>query len=125
MVEAADQSLRAESLRGSRLPSGAEVMGGDPWHRPAGDRDNENHGTEIRMQPSREETMTNHVHCTTLLDLVQTIQQPSSSQQEVVGTIRELINSGTVILTGSFAGHCMDETAYGRQPTGEDALGEH
>jgi hypothetical protein len=40
----------------------------------------------------------------TLLDLVQTIQQQVSSDTEVVTIVTWLINSGAVVLTGSFAG---------------------
>lgn len=41
---------------------------------------------------------------TTLLELVQAIQVQVSSDAEVVTIVRWLINSGAVVLTGSFAG---------------------
>ena len=40
----------------------------------------------------------------TLLALVQEVQQRVSNDAEVVRVIRWLVNSGTVVLTGSFAG---------------------
>jgi hypothetical protein len=41
---------------------------------------------------------------TTLLDLVQTIQDCTTSDRETVMLIAHLINSGQVILSGTFAG---------------------
>ena len=40
----------------------------------------------------------------TLLSLVQEVQQRVNSDVEVVRIVRWLVNSGTVVLTGSFAG---------------------
>jgi hypothetical protein len=40
----------------------------------------------------------------TLLELVQAVQQQVASDMEVVAVVRWLVNSGAVVLTGSFAG---------------------
>jgi hypothetical protein len=39
-----------------------------------------------------------------LLALVQEVQRRASSDTEVVRIVRRLVNSGAVVLTGSFAG---------------------
>ena len=41
---------------------------------------------------------------TTLLDLVQTVQDHCRSDAEVVAVITHLVNSGRVVLRGNFAG---------------------
>ncbi|MDX2166240.1 MAG: hypothetical protein SF182_04230 [Deltaproteobacteria bacterium] len=41
----------------------------------------------------------------TLLALVQEVQRRVSNDAEVVRVVRWLVNSGTVVLTGNFAGH--------------------
>ena len=41
---------------------------------------------------------------TTLLELVQTIQDTCGSDAEVVAVITHLVNTGRVVLRGSFAG---------------------
>ena len=41
---------------------------------------------------------------TTLLELVQTVQDQAGSDAEVVAIIAELVNSGRVVLRGIFAG---------------------
>ena len=46
---------------------------------------------------------TEPVH-STLLSLVQSLQESTSSEDEVVENARELENSGRVILTGNFKG---------------------
>lgn len=40
----------------------------------------------------------------TLLNLVQEVQRRVSNEAEVIRVVRWLVNSGTVVLTGSFAG---------------------
>jgi hypothetical protein len=40
----------------------------------------------------------------TLLNLVQEVQRQVSNEAEVIRVVRWLVNSGTVVLTGSFAG---------------------
>jgi hypothetical protein len=40
----------------------------------------------------------------TLLDLVQTIQQQVATETEVVAIVSWLVNTGAVVLTGNFAG---------------------
>jgi hypothetical protein len=40
----------------------------------------------------------------TLLDLVQSVQEQTRSDDEVVAVIAHLINSGRVVLKGNFAG---------------------
>lgn len=45
----------------------------------------------------------------TMLELVQAIQDQVASDTEVVTIIRWLVNSGTVILAGSFAGQRIEE----------------
>src|SRR6266478_112060 len=41
---------------------------------------------------------------TTLLDLVQDLQRRTSSEAELVRRVRRLVNSGAVVVTGTFAG---------------------
>lgn len=45
----------------------------------------------------------------TLLELVQAVQEEATSDTDVVTIIRWLVNSGTVILTGSFAGQRIED----------------
>ena len=45
---------------------------------------------------------------TTLLDLIQTVGQYTTRDDEVVATIAYLINSGKVRLCGNFAGATID-----------------
>jgi hypothetical protein len=40
----------------------------------------------------------------TLLDLVQAVSEYATSEKEVVATVTSLINSGRVLLCGTFAG---------------------
>jgi hypothetical protein len=40
----------------------------------------------------------------TLLDLVQAVQRQVGTDAEVVAVVRWLVNSGAVVLTGTFAG---------------------
>ena len=42
--------------------------------------------------------------CCTLLDLVQSLTDETSSEEGVVETATKLVNSGRVILTGNFKG---------------------
>jgi len=44
----------------------------------------------------------------TLLDLVQTINDYATSDDEVVATVAYLVNSGKVLLCGNFAGARID-----------------
>jgi hypothetical protein len=52
---------------------------------------------------------------TTLLDLIQTVGQYTTRDDEVVATVSYLINSGKVRLCGTFAGATIDlaAPAYG------------
>ena len=45
----------------------------------------------------------------TMLELVQVIQDQVASDKDVVTIIRWLVNSGTVMLSGSFAGQRIEE----------------
>ena len=44
----------------------------------------------------------------TLLDLVQTVSDCATSDDEIVATVASLINSGRVLLCGTFAGARLD-----------------
>ena len=44
----------------------------------------------------------------TLLDLVQTVNDYTTSDDEVVATVAYLVNSGKVLLCGNFAGARID-----------------
>lgn len=45
---------------------------------------------------------------TTMLDLVQAVSEYTTSEKEVVATVAYLINSGRVLLCGTFAGAKID-----------------
>ena len=47
----------------------------------------------------------------TLLDLVQAVSEYATSEKEVVATVASLINSGRVLLCGTFAGAKIDLSA--------------
>lgn len=44
---------------------------------------------------------------TTLLELVTRVSQLTDDEREVIDTIAHLVNSGKVILRGSFVGHSL------------------
>jgi hypothetical protein len=48
---------------------------------------------------------------TTLLDLVQTLSDRATSDDEIVTTVAFLVNSGKVLLCGTFAGMKIDLSA--------------
>ena len=57
----------------------------------------------------------------TLLDLVQTVSDCATSDDEIVATVASLINSGRVLLCGTFAGARLDLadtplSTFGRKP---------
>ncbi|MFP6664021.1 MAG: hypothetical protein VCC00_07485 [Deltaproteobacteria bacterium] len=47
--------------------------------------------------------MPNPIH-TTMLDLVRTVTDLATTEGEVIATVTYLVNSGKVVLIGSFAG---------------------
>ena len=47
----------------------------------------------------------------TLLDLVQTVSDYATSDNEIVATVASLVNSGQVLLCGTFAGARIDLSA--------------
>ena len=47
----------------------------------------------------------------TLLDLVQTISTYATSDEEIVATVASLVNSGQVLLCGTFAGAKIELSA--------------
>ena len=51
--------------------------------------------------------MTTTIH-TTMLDVVQAVSEYATSEKEVVATVAYLINSGKVLLCGTFAGATID-----------------
>ena len=51
------------------------------------------------------------LHKCTLLDLVQTVSDCATSDAEIVATVAYLINSGKVLLCGTFAGARIDLSA--------------
>ena len=55
----------------------------------------------------------------TLLDLVQTVSTYATSDQEIAATVASLVNSGQVLLCGTFAGAKIDLSAppYAVPPT--------
>ena len=57
----------------------------------------------------------------TLLDLVQTVSTYATSDEEIVATVASLVNSGQVLLCGTFAGARLDLadtplSTFGRKP---------
>jgi hypothetical protein len=58
----------------------------------------------------------------TLLDLVQAINTYATSDAEVVATVAYLINSGRVLLCGTFAGARIDLTIPARQAENRECL---
>ena len=48
--------------------------------------------------------MAQQAYRTTLLELIQTLQDQTASNTEVVAIIADLVNSGRVVLGGIFAG---------------------
>ena len=60
--------------------------------------------------------MTTAIH-TTMLDVVQAVSEYAASDAEVVATVAYLINSGRVLLCGTFAGVRIDlSTPAGAAP---------
>ena len=55
-------------------------------------------------QPEVEEALNGATRVTTLLDLVAAVADSSSSEEEVIATVKSLINSGKVTLVGEFLG---------------------
>ena len=55
-------------------------------------------------QPEVEEALKSATRVTTLLDLVAAVADSSSSEEEVIATVKSLINSGKVTLVGEFLG---------------------
>ncbi len=55
----------------------------------------------IEVAPAQQDAPT---RVTTLLDLVAAVADASSSDAEVIATIKDLINSGKVTLVGEFLG---------------------
>jgi hypothetical protein len=56
----------------------------------------------------KEEATMKMLYKSTLLDLVQTINNYATSDDEVVATVAYLVNSGKVLLCGNFAGARID-----------------
>jgi len=44
------------------------------------------------------------VHCSTLLSLVQELETCTTSSEQLIELVTELVDSGRVVLVGSFAG---------------------
>lgn len=61
----------------------------------------ENLAEQMQIEPLETEAPT---RVTTLLDLVAAVADASSSDAEVIATVKELINSGKVTLVGEFLG---------------------
>ena len=59
--------------------------------------------------------MTTTIH-TTMLDVVQAVSEYAASDAEVVATVAYLINSGRVLLCGTFAGARIDLTIPPSEP---------
>ena len=55
-------------------------------------------------QPEAEPASKDAPRITTLLDLVAAVVDSSSSDEEVIATVKSLINSGKVTLVGEFLG---------------------
>jgi hypothetical protein len=58
----------------------------------------------------------------TLLDLVQTINDYATNEDEVVATVTYLVNSGKVLLCGNFAGARIDLAFTTRAPYTETLI---
>jgi hypothetical protein len=58
--------------------------------------------------PAKEETGAMQPHRSTLLSLVQSLQDEGVCDEQVVELAAHLVNSGSVVLTGNFAGYEID-----------------